>query len=275
MGPQRRLLPRQAGLIAALLLAVACSSGDDDDTAAAPEPCSTVEPGNERVDLVDRWYLRNVPPAHDGTTAVPLVVDLHGYSEGATLHASRTGWEAFGDTEGFVTVTPHAENLGGDVPAWDLAADGADVAFVDDVIDDAERTLCIDPQRIYVTGHSMGAFLASTLACTGMAERIAAFAPVAGAREVTPCTPPRHAPALIIHGTADATVLYEGGLSPGAAEILRLPADGPSIPAIAEAWSARDPSVDVELHPIEGGNHDYAVDTNDLIWTYFEAHSLD
>ncbi|HEX4905159.1 MAG TPA: PHB depolymerase family esterase [Acidimicrobiales bacterium] len=275
MGAKHRLPARQAGLIAALLVVAACSGGDGDTAASTPTsttttttaaPCSTVEPGEGRVDLGERWYLRHVPDAHDGTTPLPLVVDLHGYSEGAELHASRTGVGDLGAREGFVTITPHAL---GDIPAWDLAVDGIDVAFVADVIDDAEASLCIDPDRIYVTGHSMGGFLISTLACSPVANRIAAFAPVSGVRLVEPCDPPRTAPALIIHGRDDDVVLYDGGLSPLAADALDLPEEGPSIAVIVEAW----PGGDARLHTVAGG-HGWPRDATEELWAFFERHSL-
>ena len=278
MGAKHRLPARQAGLIAALLLAAACSGGDETaattttttsttTTAAPAVACSTVGPGDDRVELGERWYLRHVPPAHDGQTAVPLVVDLHGYSEGAELHASRTALGAHGDEHGFITVTP--EGLG-PVPQWDLRVGGVDVAFVGAVLDDVEAALCIDRDRIYVTGHSMGGFLISTIACSPLAARIAAFAPVAGMRLVEPCQPPRTSPALAIHATGDDVVLYDGGLSPAAADVLDLPEDGPSIAAIVEAW----PGGDARLHTIEGGTHAWPVEANDLIWDFFEAESL-
>ena len=280
MGAKHRLPARQAGLIATLLLVVACSGGDDETatsattstttttTTAVVERCSTVEPGDDRVELGGRRYLRHVPPAHDGETAVPLVVDLHGYSEGDELHASRTGMSAHGDEHGFVTVTPHGL---GDVPQWDLRVDGVDVAFVGDVIDDVEATLCIDPDRIYVTGHSMGGFLISTIACSPLATRIAAYAPVAGMRLVEPCDPPRTSPALVIHATDDDVVLYDGGLTPVAADVLDLPEEGPSIPAIVDAW----PGGDARLHTIEGGSHAWPPDATERIWEFFEQHALD
>ena len=279
MGAKHRLPARQAGLIAALLLAVACS-GDDDTaastttststatTAAPAAACSTVEPGDGQVDLGQRWYLRHVPPAHDGDTPVPLVVDLHGYSEGARLHASRTALGVHGDEHGFATVTPQGL---GEVPQWDLRVDGVDVAFIGAVIDDAESALCIDRDRIYVTGHSMGGFLISTIACSPLAARIAAFAPVAGMRLVEPCQPPSTSPALAIHATGDDVVLYDGGLSPAAADVLDLPEDGPSIAAIVEAW----PGGAATLHTIEGGNHAWPLEANDLIWDFFATQSLD
>ena len=272
MGAKHRLPARQAGLIAALLLVAACSGGDDETAASTTTstttttttaaPCSDVGPGAGRVDLEERWYLRHVPPAHDGTGAVPLVIDLHGYSEGAELHASRTGLGPHGDEHGFVTVTPHGL---GDVPRWDLRVDGVDVAFVEAVIDDVEAALCIDPDRIYVTGHSMGGFLISSIACSPLAARIAAFAPVAGVRLVEPCDPPRTAPALAIHATGDDVVLYDGGLTPVASDILDLPEEGPSIQAIVDAW----PGGDARLHTIEGGSHSWPDDATERIWDFF------
>lgn len=266
MGAKHRIPARSAGLIAALLLVVACSGNDDDteaSTTTTAAPCSTVSPGAGRVDLGGRWYLRSVPAAHDGTRAVPLVVDLHGYSEGAALHASRTRLADLGDREGFATVTP--QGLGG-VPQWDLRVDGIDVTFIGQVLDDAESSLCIDPARIYLTGHSMGGFLISTIACSPLAARVAAYAPVAGMRLVEPCQPPRTSPALAIHATGDDVVLYDGGLTKLAANVLDLPQEGPPIQAIVDAW----PGGAAQLHTIDGGSHDWPTDANDLIWDFFD-----
>jgi polyhydroxybutyrate depolymerase len=276
MGSQHRVLPRQAGLIAALLLVSACSSGDDDRSAptavaertTTTAPCSTIGEGEDRVVLDERWYLRHVPPAHDGTTAVPLVIALHGYNEGAERHAGATGWGELGDEHGFVTIMPNAL---GEAPAWDLEADGVDVRFVEDIIDHAQATLCIDPDRVYVTGHSMGGFLISTLACT-IADRVAAFAPVAGVRAVD-CD--EASDALVIHGTGDGVVLYDGGLNTFIADVLDLPAEGPSIPSIVDAWDARSPGADVVLQRMEGGSHQWPRSATRRIWAFFETHPRD
>jgi len=61
-------------------------------------------------------YIRHVPPAHDGETPIPLVVDFHGYSEGAQIHAQHSALGPFGDQEEFVTVTPQGL---GEIPRWD------------------------------------------------------------------------------------------------------------------------------------------------------------
>ena len=271
MGAQRRLPPRRARLTAGILLAVlllagACGGNDD--------------PGGDRESA-------------DGSGCaerVPVVVDLHGYSETVALHEQRTGWQALGEAEGFLTVVPQAP---GEVSAWDLPDD---VATVAELIDRAVAEDCADADRVYVTGHSMGGFLTTHVACA-LADRVAAVAPVGGTVAVDPCTPERPVPAMIVHGTADQTVPLTGGLSPQAAEVLGMPADGPSIPDLAAAWAVRNgcgarvtesptpgsavivrrwpcpEGADVELHLVPGGGHAWPAGATAQIWTFFQRHA--
>ena len=127
-------------------------------------------------DGAERWYYLHVPPQHDGTTPLPLVLDLHGYGEGAQVHLAMSGLGAFGDEQGFVTVTPEGQ---GTVALWDIALDSVDLDFVGNLLDEVERTACIDLARVDVTGLSNGAFLTSAIACR-WSDRVAAVAPVAG-----------------------------------------------------------------------------------------------
>jgi polyhydroxybutyrate depolymerase len=208
-----------------------------------------------------RTYLRHVPPAHDGSTALPIVVDLHGYQEGAKIHTIMSAMGPYGDTQGFITVTPQGE---GEVPRWIAESGSDDVAFIGDVLDDVESTLCVDRDRIFVTGLSNGAFMTSTVACD-LADRFAAAAPVAGIQDIEGCSPSRPVPVIAFHGTADTFVAYDGGLG---ASAMNLPAPdgsgrtlgdviaeaeaagpgagtvpdvgGPPVPTIAAAWAARN-----------------------------------
>src|SRR4029453_17704551 len=169
----RSLRRLTAVLICGVLLG-ACSGGDDDagggdagasgaDDAAAPAAPEDGDPrpspgggartrgaGQEKVTLdsggVERWYLRHVPPAHDGTTPVPVVVDLHGYSEGAEVHATVSGLGPYGDEQGFVTLTPHGQGQG-PVPLWDTTPGGPDQLFIEGMLDDVEASLCVAPPR--------------------------------------------------------------------------------------------------------------------------------
>src|SRR5688500_3701836 len=110
-------------------------------------------PTDERVTLgsggAERWYLRHLPPAHDGATPLPLGVDLHSYTAGADVHTVHAGLGATGDEAGFVTVTPQGA---GPVAPWQAVPGSPDVAFVAELLDDVEATLCVDTARVFVAG---------------------------------------------------------------------------------------------------------------------------
>jgi polyhydroxybutyrate depolymerase len=275
----------------------AASPGHAESGGARPSAgCNTavVAPGAERVDTASggapRWYVRHVPPSYDGKKPTALVVDLHGYLEGAELHETNSGLGAFGDTHGFVTITP--QGSGAVVPGWDVEIGAPDVRFIGDLLDEAGRTLCIDDRRVFVAGFSNGAFLASTLACV-YADRIAAIAPVAALRNPPGCKPVRPVPIVTFAGTGDEFVAFTGGLGPraqtasandGTGRMLgetsggKLVARSASMPKITAAWAKRNgcaakpkersvasdvtlvsyrcpQRADVELYRIDGSGH--------------------
>jgi polyhydroxybutyrate depolymerase len=253
-----------------------------------------VAPGAERIDTTSdgapRFYLRHVPPSYGGRKPVALVVDLHGYLEGAELHETNSRLGAFGDEHGFVTITP--QGSGDVVPGWDVERGAPDVRFIGNLLDEAQRTLCVDDRRIFVAGFSNGAFLASTLACV-YADRIAAIAPVSALRDPPGCKPARPVPIVTFAGTGDEFVAFTGGLgaraqvasaNDGTGRMLgdtsggKLVARSASMPKIMAAWARRNrcaskpketnvaPDVtlvryrcpkhaDVELYRIAGGGH--------------------
>ena len=268
------------------------------EVSAAPSSgCSSapVAPGDTQVDLAAgteaAWYLRHVPTSYSATAPMPLVLDLHGYSEGAKIHVLQTQLTVFGDSHGFITVTPQIERA----PArWDTTLNNSDLAFLGSVLDQAEATLCIDQNRVFVTGLSNGAFMTSAMACQ-FADRIAAAAPVAGIRDIDGCDPSRPVPVIAFHGTNDPFVPYDGGLGSAAAN---LPAPdgsgrtlgevgavdpttkGPDVPTITGDWAQRNgcettptessvtndvtlltwpcpPGAEVELYRVTDGGHSW------------------
>jgi polyhydroxybutyrate depolymerase len=301
-GVRRTRVAKPLGLAAALVLlfttgVVPASAGS---TAVVLPRASTgcnappVSAGETQVNTTSggtaRYYIRHVPPSYDGRRPFPLVVDLHGYLEGAQVHTINSMLGRFGDDHGFVTITP--QGTGSPAAHWDDALHGSDVQFIGDLLNEAERTLCIDERRVFVTGYSNGAFLASSLACVD-ASRIAAVAPVAGLRDPPGCKPTRTLPVVAFHGTGDEWAAFSGGLGPRA---LTAPADdgtnrtlgdtpagqdvarGASIPVIVPTWAKRNHCAskpaestvasdvtlvryhcpnreDVELYRIAGGGH--------------------
>jgi polyhydroxybutyrate depolymerase len=256
----------------AVLVLASCSGGDGGSSSKAETSSTTTAPrsvvaktsagckktqvtpsGEAKITMTsggkERWYLRHIPPVLG--QPLPVVLDLHGYSEGATVHEMMSNLGAFGDTNGFVTITPQGQ---GKVARWDTKLDSADMQFIGDLLDQVERDLCVDQHRIYVTGLSNGAFMTSAIACK-YADRIAAAAPVAGIRNIKGCKPSRPVPVIAFHGTGDTFVAYDGGLGSSVAD---LPAPdgsgktlgeegldsgqpkGPTIPEITADWAQRN-----------------------------------
>lgn len=189
-----------------------CTSGTDSATPRGSQA---------QIDLAghgfDRWYSLFVPFSYDGERT-PLVIDLHGYLSGAAGQAAMSNFARLAEDERFVWVTPQGN---GTMPYWNAVPHPNlpdDIAFIEHVIDDVERQLCIDRARVYVSGFSNGAFLASLVACR-LSHRVAAVAVVAGLQMPRGCEPSRPLPILAIHGTDDRYVSFGGGPNPALDEL--------------------------------------------------------
>ena len=85
-----------------------------------------------------------------------------------------------------------------------------DVAYINSLIDEINKKTPVDPKRIYLIGHSNGAFMSFTFACK--TNKVAAIVAIAGAMDQSPdCTPSTPVSLLNIHGTADKTIKVTGG----------------------------------------------------------------
>ncbi len=160
-------------------------------------------------------YIVEFPSDMGPSHPLPLVVDLHGYSETAALQAEITKLGAYGATKGFITVTPQVNEA---VQHWVTTPGSPDQKFLIALIGHVTSTLCVDNQRVYVAGYSNGAFMASALACSD-ASQVAAVATVSGIQAPTGCHPSRRVPVIAFHGTADPFVPYKGGIGPAAKKL--------------------------------------------------------
>jgi polyhydroxybutyrate depolymerase len=198
-------------------------------------------------------YIQELPARYTGRTAMPVVVDLHGYGVSAADMLKITKLGTYGNREGFITITPQVARR---LPYWTTGFKSKDVAFLRGVISRVESTLCVDQNRLFVTGYSNGAIMASVLACVD-AGQVAAIAPVSGVANPADCKPSRPVSVVAFHGTSDPLVPYTGGLG-AAAYRLPLPPGtrgnisqllgnnvpqstrGASVPKKTAAWAARD-----------------------------------
>ncbi|MFN3940056.1 MAG: alpha/beta hydrolase family esterase, partial [Chitinophagales bacterium] len=163
-----------------------------------------------------RYFRLYVPSIYTGTTAVPLLLNLHGYSSNAFEQEIYGEFRNIADTANFIMVLPEGTTDAFGFQFWncfladDIGVD--DVQFLSDLIDSVALDYNIDFNRIYSTGMSNGGFMSYTLAGE-LSERIAAIASVTGSisDERLPAFAPTHpVPVMEIHGTADFTVPYNG-----------------------------------------------------------------
>ena len=181
---------------------------------------AALEPGdhNDRTLVyrgIERVYDLRVPAGYDGSTPIPLVLDLHGLSSNKEQQRLVSGM-AFRATEnGFAVAWPNGTDA-----SWNggwccgSAADNAvdDVGFLRTLADAIASEIEVDRRRVYVTGISNGGAMTQRLACEA-ADVFAAAAPLAFPIALLPietCSPVRPIPVLTFQGTTDVLVPFEG-----------------------------------------------------------------
>lgn len=147
---------------------------------------------------------------------LPVIFDLHAYEEPGPLQVTLSGLGVYGQSHGFVTITPWIDNQR--IPQWLSSVGSKDMSWFGGLLTHVEVTTCVDENRVYVTGDSNGAFMASAVACR-YSSRVAAVAPVAGIQAVSPCRTTRPVPVVAFHGTADPLVHYNGTPSKAAEDL--------------------------------------------------------
>jgi len=263
-------------------------------TPAAMVDCSaaTLAPGNGELTLehdgVTREYLVHVPESYDGSSPVPLVVDMHGLTSSAAAQ-SRFGWREKADEEGFIVVHPQGLNAswnGGELCCGDSQSDGVDdEGFIRSLVEQMKRDACIDASRVYATGLSNGGAMSHLLACNA-ADVFAATAPVSMGNGAIPCEPSRPISVIMTRGTDDRLVPFDGGfLFPSAAEDFAQWAEvngcsgEPEASAdLCQTFSQCNGGVEVTLCTLDAGHVLYdnpqGFSVPDVVWETFERHTL-
>jgi polyhydroxybutyrate depolymerase len=157
-----------------------------------------------------RTYVLHVPPGPPNG----LVINLHSAGNTGGTHAALTNYNAIADAHGFVVAYPDgidfswADGRGASVPDRQGVDD---VGFISALVTKLVADFGIDPNRVYATGLSAGAFMANRLACQ-RADLFAAIAPVDGTLGTNVgCAPSEPVAVMATHGTADPVVPFNGG----------------------------------------------------------------
>lgn len=171
-----------------------------------------------------------VPKDASPETPLPLVVLLHGYAASAWAQSVVAPFQDVVDDKQFVLARPNGtvNSLGkrfwnGSDYCCDFDQTNVDdVSFLRAVIDDVRSKRAVG--KVFVVGHSNGGFMALRMACEA-SEAIDGVVSLAGSTWSMDgrCEGGRVVPVLLVHGTKDETILYEGseGDYPSARETFR------------------------------------------------------
>lgn len=175
----------------------------------------------------------------DKNVKTPLLIILHGYGSDGEKNDFFLNFRRTNLNLPFMLLTPNGTFNKQGLRFWNAtnaccnfdnnAVD--DVAYLERLITEVQQKYPIDPKRVYVIGHSNGAFMALRFACAHP-NLVAAVISVAGANfpKETQCAKNPRVSILLIHGDQDRTVLYHGGKNflghigpqyPGAEETLK------------------------------------------------------
>ncbi|MEI8136608.1 MAG: T9SS type A sorting domain-containing protein [Bacteroidota bacterium] len=159
-----------------------------------------------------RKFRLYIPTIYNRSQAVPLILNLHGYTSNSAQQQLYSNFMPIADTANFLMVYPDGKAPAGN-QYWNAGFGGTenDVLFMSDLIDSLKLIYNIDLNAVYSCGMSNGGIMSYYLACN-LPNRITAIASVTGSMLKTwfTCAPNRPFPVMEIHGDADATVNYNG-----------------------------------------------------------------
>ena len=166
-------------------------------------------------DGIEREYILYVPNSYDGTSAVPLLLNFHGFGGSASQFINDADMRAEAEANSFILVYPQGSCLNG-ASHWnpcpidgDNKSTADDIGFVETMISEISSQYNLDMERIYAAGYSNGGMMAYGLA-NYKSDLIAAVASVSGT--MLNCTGPTSHPMPVVHlhGTSDGVVSYNG-----------------------------------------------------------------
>jgi polyhydroxybutyrate depolymerase len=264
------------------------------------------------VDGRERVYYIHLPQMYDGSEPTPLLLAFHMRLGTAWMMREITQFNRVADREGFIVVYPEGSGRSWADGSQRYGADKAgvdDVRFVEALLARLEERYSVDADRVYAAGFSNGGFFAQRLGCE-LSEKIAAIATVSAVLPVEVlerCAPAGTVPVLMMHGSADMDMPWEGwppelasvpdtvekwlevnGCSPSPTVELSDPADDATTLRLETYTECRDAAA-VLLYTIEGGGHKWPgasnvlqywlsgnlsqdIEASSAVWEFFERH---
>ena len=172
--------------------------------------------GSFTVNEEKREFILHLPAQYDGKTALPLVMIFHGGGGNSKQMQNYMKRAGIADKKNFITVYPNGINKqwnDGREFKQEITAND-DIEFISQLLDTLLKNYAIDTKRVFSTGISNGGFFSIYLSYK-LSHRLLAIAPVCASipeRIYDNFYPANPVSVLMINGTKDPLVPYEGGL---------------------------------------------------------------
>ncbi len=155
-----------------------------------------------------------VPSTYNASFRAPLIIALHGYSQSGDKFEKYLNLTPVAEARGILYVHPNGTADKSGTRFWNATPECCDIhtpkvndnSYLMSIIDQVSKNYAVDPDRIYIIGHSNGGFMANSMACLH-ADRIAAIVSMAGGgyAKSSMCKPSSPINILEIWGTKDVT----------------------------------------------------------------------
>ena len=207
-------------LVGSFALVIAQANSGSGDYSFEPGLSASSDNPGPVVDLKDgRESKLFLPSGYTKESPVPLLINLHGYTGTGASQSLYTYMQDAANKAGAAYIAPNGTKDNLENNFWDSGSsccnfnnkDVDDIAYLDSLIEKAIDAASINAKKVYLFGHSNGAFMSYTHLCSGT-KKIAAIAGLAGAMDFdsNKCgASANHI--LLIHGELDETIQYQGG----------------------------------------------------------------
>jgi polyhydroxybutyrate depolymerase len=212
---------------------------------------------------VERHYLLFVPDGYVASTPTRLIFVFHGLGGDGALIRSYFGFEDEADGQALFVYPDGLLVEGG--TGWSAS----DLPFFDAILGEVSAAYCIDPARVFATGHSYGGYMSNLVGCQ-RGDVVRGIAPVSGGLLTNACDDP--VAAWIAHGDADTTVSQAQGIAArdrwiGLNDCAT--ASTPTEPAPCVAYDGCADGYPVTWCSFAGGHYPLPSYTGQAIWDFF------
>ncbi|RZO20970.1 MAG: DUF5011 domain-containing protein [SAR92 clade bacterium] len=256
-------------------------------------------------DGLNRSYITYVPNTYDGTEKFPVLMNFHGFSGDAGYHLTETNMHYAAHSNKYLLVYPQGALLEGEphwnpcLPSADNKSDIDDLGFVEALLDQVSSDYLVDRNKVYAVGYSNGGMMSYGLAMhkSGL---ITAFGSVSGTMLDCGEQPNHLMPLIVMHGTNDFTIPYDGSsdtvsiettieywnsfnntnTTPVVTSASDVGEKGSSVEIERYQYSDGDNGSAVELYKIVGGGHDWfdlrfdGQRTGQILLNFFSQYDL-